>query len=424
MKFSYCALCFLYLCTLPSVILAQAGTFEALFTTEQLRIDFILHGNESKTELAWTALKKEPFYGGSTQNLIDPFQFGEYRFQVFHQNQLVYSRGFATLFAEWQRTPEAKYTTRSFEQSIVMPFPQKALHIVVEARAYADDQYQKIGSIDIDPNDYMIQKGLTYDFPIFPYLSQGSSHEKIDLVIVAEGFQAHEMKKFRSSAITLMDYLFSCPPFDEHRSAFNIYMIESVSTESGTDIPGEYKWANTIVNSHFYTFRSERYLTSPSVFTLRNITAAVPCDQIIILVNTDVYGGGGIYNHYNILSAYHKLSPQVLVHELGHGLAALADEYTHGEDDYFNKSIEPWASNISTLIDFSSKWKQALSPYTPIPTPLDPLNPDAIGVYEGAGYSSKGIYRAYQNCLMRSIDAPFCPLCVDNIKEIIHWYTK
>jgi len=160
-----------------------------------------------------------------------------------------------------------------------------------------------------------------------------------------------------------------------------------------------------------------------SVFTIK---ASVPYDQIYIIVNTDKYGGGGIFNFWNIVSADHVLSKYVFLHEFGHGFAGLADEYVDLEipADFFDKNTEPWEANITNLVNFEKKWKKDIAPQTPIPTPANKTYKNTIGVFEGAGYVAKGIYRAYQNCEMRALKQGFCPVCKKAITNIILFNSK
>jgi hypothetical protein len=200
------------------------------------------------------------------------------------------------------------------------------------------------------------------------------------------------------------------------------------SAESGTDIPGENIWKNTILNSSFYTFDSERYLMTNDNKSVRNLAANAPYDQIYILVNSSKYGGGAIYNFYSTSVNSNKSSAKIFVHEFGHGFAALADEYDDGStsfNDMYPLSLEPWEPNITTLVKFETKWKGMLPANTPIPTPLAGASPLQLGVYEGAGYVAKGVYRPTPDCLMRTFKGDkFCPVCSAAIQRMIDFYTK
>ena len=159
--------------------------------------------------------------------------------------------------------------------------------------------------------------------------------------------------------------------------------------------------------------------------SIRDAVWNVPCDAIFLLINTDMYGGGGMYNFYACGTADNPRTPVVFTHEFGHSFAGLADEYFSSEvayQDFYNLKYEPWEPNITTLVDFGSKWKDLLPADTPIPTPLDAGHKDKAGVFEGGGYLSKGIYRPMDHCMMRDY-APFCPACSRAILQMVDFLT-
>ena len=119
-----------------------------------------------------------------------------------------------------------------------------------------------------------------------------------------------------------------------------------------------------------------------------------------------------------------------MVHEFGHSFGGLADEYFY-DDQYtpmYPADTEPWEPNLTTLKDFDSKWKDMLPPGTPVPTPpaTDPAEAcTRVGVYEGGGYSSKGVYRPATECRMKVNEAPaFCPVCQRALERLIRFYTE
>jgi hypothetical protein len=172
----------------------------------------------------------------------------------------------------------------------------------------------------------------------------------------------------------------------------------------------------------------DRYLTTPETRAMYDIAANVPYDMIFVLVNSKRYGGGGFYNHYGQSTVDHQLSEIVAIHEFGHQFAGLADEYYTSEitySDFYNLKFEPWEPNITTNIDFNSKWKNLVTPGTPIPTPRTEQYKDACGMFEGGGYLAKGIYSPMMDCRMKSNDAPgFCPACREAIRKMIGFYAE
>jgi hypothetical protein len=204
--------------------------------------------------------------------------------------------------------------------------------------------------------------------------------------------------------------------------------VEAVSAESGTDVPGDRNYVSTALNSSFYTFDLDRYLTTQDIKSVNDYAALVPHDNIIVLINSAKYGGGGVYNYYSGTTTGHPLSPMVFIHEFGHGFAGLADEYYSSSvayEEFYPLDVEPWEPNITTMVNFNSKWKKMLASETPVPTPAVEKYNDVTGVFEGGGYSSKGIFRPEMDCRMKS-NSPkgFCSVCREAVKEMIEFYIK
>lgn len=248
----------------------------------------------------------------------------------------------------------------------------------------------------------------------------------IDVVILAEGYAAEEMDTFFRHAEEARDALFSHEPFKSMANRFNIVAVGTVSKESGVSVPLENNWRDTPFGSHFSTFYSDRYLTTPNVFALYDALNGIDYEHLIILANTPTYGGGGIFNNYTLTTARHENFRPVVVHEFGHSFGGLADEYFYvGDvmDDTYPRDIEPWEPNVTSLVDFHGKWENLLPEGTPIPT--EPTDSTRIGVYEGAAYSFKGLYRPYLDCRMKTNGAEsFCPGCQQALRRLIEFYTE
>lgn len=408
---------------------AQKVDFDTYFEKGSLRIDFFLHGNHNSQQISIYQLKKEPFFGGGTSHQLIYPDLGNYRFLVKDKNSgnLIFSKGFSPIFQEWQATEEAKTTIATFENSVQIPFPKQEIIFQVEYRD-RDGLFQNIISKEINPKHYFILNESINPYPVTKIYENGDAKTHLDIAIIAEGYTKEEMPKFLKDSKRLVDYLFTIPPFDRHQNKFNVYAIQSSSLESGTDIAGEGIYRNTILNSKFYTFGEPRYLTTFSSFKMADIAANVPYDQIYVIVNTKNYGGGGFYNVMNLVSADNNLSNKVFVHELGHGLVGLADEYYNasmGGVEYYNLNIEPWEKNITTLKNFDKKWKNKIKKNIPIPTPRIQQYKNEVGVFEGGGYTSKGVFSPSQDCRMKSNEPKgFCKICSDAIDETIEFYTK
>lgn len=410
-----------------SIIIYSQNNFDTYFTSQSLRIDFVLSGNNIEKEAALLELKKEPYYGGPHTNMIDKMNYGEYQFLVFEKetNILIYKRGFCTLFEEWQTTNEANSIRKAFYESISMPYPKVAVRIQLEARK-RDGSFEHLLHMNVEPNDYFISPEITKPFKAYKIHDSGEPKDVVDLVFIAEAYTQDEMPKFKADAKRIKDYLFTIKPYSENKDKFNIWIVESYGKDSGPDIPGKGIFKNTILNTTFYTFDIDRYMSTYDFLSVKDVAANAPYDHICILVNSEKYGGGGIYNHFSMGTVDNDLTNEVFVHELGHGLAGLGDEYYSSAvayNDFFNLEVEPWQPNLTTLVNFENKWKDMLNDDTKIPTEPTKENVNTIGVYEGGGYVSKGVYRPFIDCRMKS-NTPdeFCPVCQRAIQDIINFY--
>ena len=414
---------------LISVSIYPQINFDDYFEDKTLRLDYFHSGDKENDFYSFDEMIEEPFWGGSKVNLIDKFNYGKYKFEVYDaaSNQIIYSRGYSTLFNEWQTTEEAKQTTRTFSETVTFPFPK----IPVVVKFYASNrknEWIKKFEYSVDPENYFIKSERVAEFKKFEVLNSGDPSVKVDIVIIPEGYTNDEMNLFKEDCKRFSGYLFNSSPFKENKDKFNIWGVEAPSIESGTDIPKENIWKKTLINSTFYTFDLERYLMTYDNKTLRNIASNAPYDQIYILVNSDKYGGGAIYNHYSVCVNDNKYSEFVFVHEFGHGFASLADEYYTSDvayEDFYPLDVEPTDPNLTTLVDFDSKWKDLVDDGTPIPTPDTDEYKNKVGAFEGGGYMEKGLFRPAHNCTMKSISVDnFCPVCTKAIQEMINFYSE
>lgn len=402
--------------------------FDSIFHLKTLRVDLI-HAGDAQHELyALKNLSEEPFWGGSQLNLIDTFGYGQHKAEVFDaaSGQLIYSKGYNSLFFEWQTTSEARSLTRSFEETVVIPFPKKLVKLVLSSRD-SNEVFKQILSIDIDPANYFIRPAKKIPFQVYDVMINGEATSKVDIVIIPDGFTMAEMELFKKKADTFAENLFQFEPFASNRNKFNIRAVLAPSVESGVAIPAENIWPETAVSSNFYTFDSERYCMTTAHHLLRDLAGLAPYDQIYILTNTKKYGGGGIFNFYCLSSANNTSSPKIIVHEFGHGFAGLADEYYDNSTSYesfYNIAAEPWEPNITTLVNFDTKWKSFLDENTPIPTPDTDEWEGKTGVFEGGGYMAKGVFRPSRDCLMHTFKKDiFCEACSKAIQDMIDFYT-
>lgn len=403
--------------------------FDKYFLDKTLRMDYYHSGNDSVSFFSFDELLEEPFWGGSTVNLVDTFGYGNYFVKVVNvsNDSVIYSRGYGSLFGEWQTTPEAKKTWRTLSESVTFPFPKITVRVELYSRNWHGN-FEKEFEYIVNPDNYFIKKDRRKDFPAFDVYISGESANKVDIVILPEGYSKEEMGLFVEDCKKFANDFFTFAPYSENTDRFNIRGVLASSDESGVDIPADTIWKNTILNAGYYTFDSERYLMTFDNKSVRDLAANAPYDQIYILVNSDKYGGGAIYNYYNVSVNSNEQSAKILTHEFGHGFAGLADEYYNNSTSYgefYNLKIEPWEPNITTLLNFESKWKSLVKKRIPIPTPQSEKYVKRLGAFEGGGYEPKGMYRPMQDCLMNTFNKDtFCPVCEEAIQRMINFYSE
>ncbi|KAA6325360.1 hypothetical protein EZS27_025419 [termite gut metagenome] len=416
---------------LSALLSINAQNFSEYFTNKTLRIDYIFTGNTSQQAIYLEELSQLPSWAGRRTRLSElPLEGnGQITMKDLATKQCIYRTSFSSLFQEWLVTDEAKETPKGFENTFLLPYPLRPAEI--EIMLY--DTEQKVAANMkhiVRPDDILIHaKGASHITPHKYLVKSGSEQECIDVSILAEGYTEKDMETFYKDAGIACESLFSHEPFKTLKKKFNIVAVASPSADSGVSIPKIKQWKYTAFDSHFSTFYSDRYLTTTHVKAIHDALAGIPYEHIIILANTDEYGGGGIYNAFTLTTAHHPKFRSVVVHEFGHSFGGLADEYFYDNDDTMSDlyplRIEPWEQNITTCVDFTSKWKDMLPKNTPIPTPVTLKDKYPIGVYEGGGYLSKGIYRPSFDCRMRTNESPsFCLVCQRAIERMIRFYTE
>lgn len=409
----------------------SAQSFDANFVDNTLRIDYTFAGNAHEQFVALRDLSSTEGWWGRRTNLDSVPLKGNGDLTLYNaEGKVVYKTSFSSLFQEWITTPEAAEITKSFEFTLLVPMPRER----VTAELVLRDNTGKESRLKhtLDPNDVLIHDRSKSEPLPHRYLHRGGdSKEVIDVVILAEGYTAEEMALFIEDAQIATDEILSYEPFKSHKEKFNFIAVESVSKDTNVSVPQAKAWRETAVGSNFMTFYMERYLTSGNVYAMYDLATNIPCEHFIILANTDTYGGGGIYNSYTLTTAHHPSFRPVVVHEFGHSFGGLGDEYFYegnlDNDEMHSLEHEPWEPNITTLVDFDSKWADMVEPGIEIPTAVTEERSKnyTVGVYEGGGYRSKGIYRPVDVCRMRNNVADrFCPVCERAIERVILHQTK
>jgi hypothetical protein len=410
------------------VSIGAQSQFSTYFEDKTLRIDYFHAGDNQNDAYYFDEARVEPAWSGSKVNLIDTFGYGSYMIKVYDlaSGELIYSRGYSTLFMEWQTTAEAKKMQKGFSETVLLPFPKKPARIEFNTRNRSGIFEPKFDYL-FDPEDYFVNPERRIVAPVYDVVVNGDPSVKVDIVILPDGYTEGDMEQFKKDCKRFADILFSFEPFKSNKDKFNIRGVLAPSQEQGNDIPADSVYRNSILETSYYTFDSERYCMTRANKTMYDLAANAPRDQIYILVNQNKYGGGGIFNQYCVSVSGNLSSAKIIVHEFGHGFAGLGDEYMGdvSYNDFYPLNVEPWEPNLTTMVDFGKKWGHLIQPGIPIPTPDTPEYSAVTGVFEGGGYATKGIYRPAHDCLMNTFDNDvFCKVCSEAIQKMIDFYSK
>ena len=407
--------------------MAQGVDFARHFENRTMRFDYYHCGDANSEEYFFDELRAEPYWGGSRVSLVDTTNYGNHLFKIIDKasGQTIYSRGFCTLFNEWQTTEEADSVRRAFPESVVFPYPKHECRIEFYSRD-RKNRFVKLFEQDIDPASYFVRQ-FRPEYETFEVAYNGTPEHRVDIVLLPEGYSADQREVFEQDCRRFVSEFFSYSPFKENFHRFNVRAVWAPSADAGVTMPGEGIWKNTACDANFYTFGWERYQTVSDQQGLRDVAAHVPYDYIYVLSNTQKYGGGGIFNFYGISAAHHpSTTGQVYVHEFGHVMVGLGDEYIDDNADMYDTAVEPWEANLTTLKNFRSKpWSRMVAGETPVPTPDTDEYEGTTGVFEGGGYMRKGIYRPARDCVMHSNNTRvFCAACTHALESYMDFLCK
>jgi IgA Peptidase M64/Peptidase M64 N-terminus len=423
--------------------------FNEYFNDQTMRIDYYHMADKTSEFISIDKTYRQGTWAGNPHKLMDPFNNGKYFIKIYHQKsgKLIFSKGFTSLCAEYMTTDmAAKGIKRTFHESALIPDPKEKIIFTIERRDRKNNLHPIFKQV-IDPASVdIITEPLQKDVMVLEFLKNGDSHQKVDLVFIAEGYTESDADKFKKDLKEICTLFFNHEPYKSHQKAFNVYGLFKASQESGTDEPTSNVFKNTAVGSSFNALGLYRYNLTEENKAIRDIAAHVPYDALIIMVNNERYGGGGIYNTYCLFTLDPKKSAYLLIHEFGHSFTGLADEYYSGEvayNEFYPTDVEPTEANITALLTLNKpKWKALVTKDTPIPTPwqketydkmnrtekkvhrLKPEFKGVVGAFEGAGYSSKGLYRSAIDCIMLSSTMqPYCKVCEEAVIKTIKYYS-
>ncbi|HXK58473.1 MAG TPA: IgA Peptidase M64 [Acidobacteriota bacterium] len=446
------------------------------FTDKTMRVDYFHSGTANEEHISLDRVVMDGPWAGSQTQLLDPTNLGKYLFVVIDRdtNTPIYSRGFSSIYGEWETTPEARQIWRTFHESLRFPWPRKPVQVSLKKRT-SDNAFAEIWTTSIDPNSrFVVRAEASPPGVVWTVLENGPASQKVDLLVLGDGYASNEIEKYRSDVRRLVAAFFEHEPFKRRKADFNVRAIDLPAAESGVSRPHAGVFRRTPLSLHYSSFDSERYVLTYDNRTVRDVASAAPYDFLAILVNERTYGGGGIFNLYATCAADSAFAEYVFVHEFGHHFAGLGDEYYTSDVAYETGKTEhqePWEPNVTALSDPSRlKWRDLVAAGTPLPTPWKKAEFDEasnkrqaerrrlraagaaeeqieelfreqqqfeteflgreefagkVGAFEGASYEAKGLYRPQVDCIMFSRnEVGFCAVCRRAIERVIDLYTR
>jgi hypothetical protein len=339
------------LSTLTLVLLCSAATAGPA----TMRLDYYHTGNSAQELFSVDRVVIEPLpWPGDPRKAIDDTNLGKYLFEVRDQKSkgVLYSRGFASIFGEWEATDEAQTMLRTFHESLRFPAPESTVEVVVKKRD-AKNSFREVWATVVDPKDQFIVRSKTAaSAPLITIQKMGDPAAKVDLLILGDGYTARESKKFEADARRLTEALFTTSPFKERRQDFNVWGLCPPANESGISRPSTSVYRDSPLGVSYDAFGSERYVLTFDNRALRKAAASAPYEFIEILANNRTYGGGGIFNLYGTVAVDSAWANYLFVHEFGHQFAGLADEYYTSPVAYAPapNRLEPWEPNVTALL--------------------------------------------------------------------------
>ncbi len=474
-------------CVLASA--AAAATFQDDFHDETLRIDYFHTGDATEEIVSLDQMWRQGTWAGSRTRLVDELNLGRYYAKAFdaESGDLLWSRGFDSYYGEWKTTTKAANgVRRTYHESALMPLPKRPVAFTLSVRE-ADNSLAEIYRLEIDPADWRIRRdALEEDVHVFEDPQNGAPHGQVDIVIVGDGYTAHEVDKFEKDFKRFAAAMQGQDPYRSLADRFAYRGVLKPSQESGCDEPSRGIHRNTSLGCTFDSLDSERYLLTEDNRAIRDVAAHVPYDVLYIMVNHERYGGGGIYNLFCTFTSDNQWSEYVFLHEFGHSFAGLADEYYSSStayNDFYPEGREPNERNITAFGDPQNpKWADLITPGAALPNDwnkaefdkmdeayqvlraqtneqiakmMNDGEPQAevdaliaqgeelsranqekidrwfagnatqnrVGIFEGAGYASQGLYRSQLDCIMFTKGLkPFCAACDRGIREITERY--
>ncbi len=403
--------------------------FADYFEDRTLRLDFVHEGDWHHETYRLAGLVTEGPWPGSKTVLLDPDDYGLHWMLVRDKltGRAIFSQGYGSLFSEWQTTEEAKKTRARLAESQRIPVPKRPVVVELSSRG-RDGRFRKVASFDIDPGDEHIRPfAADPNIKVLALHQSGKPATKLDVLIVPDGYRKEDEAKMLADGRRFARVFLASPPYAKHTDEINVWLVVAFSKDRGVSEPRKGRLLDTAVGLSFNTFDSPRYMMTVKNGALRRVAAHAPYDQLYLMANTSRYGGGGIYNLYSTFPADNEYSEYVFIHEFGHSFGGLGDEYYSSPvstNEMYPPGVEPWEPNLTRWIGHRLKWKVTAG--VPIPTPPDKKRyGNVVGLFEGAGYTGKGMYRPALDCKMFSkAHRPYCPVCMSAVERRIARYAR
>ncbi len=466
-------------CTaMADVAAAQAPSpFDAHFLDRTMRVNYYHTGHDGREVIALDAVVSDGAWPGSRTNLVDETNLGPYYVEVIdpRNNRPIYSRGFASIYGEWESTDEPKQgVARTFSESVRFPWPKHPVQLVIKKRDKSS-VFREVWSTVIDPASRFVNAADRAPLgTVWSVFENGPAATKVDLLVLGDGYAEADLPKFHADVKRMVGRLFATEPFKSRKGDFNVRALDLPTPRRGVNRPRTSDFRRTEIGISYNVFDSERYALTLDNRAMRDVASAAPYDFLEILINEEHYGGGGIFNDQATAAVDTAFAEYIFVHEFGHHFAALADEYYTSDVAYetgVTDRPEPWEPNVTALKDPAQlKWRDLVTPGTPLPTPWTKAEyekksaeiqarrrelraknaPESemnkllteelrwstpflkgmehagkVGAFEGAAYEAKGLYRPEVDCIMFTRDeVGFCRVCQRAISRIIDMYAR